>query len=70
MVDAAILGSRQGHRKTLGKVGPDVVFLGYDQDSDHKTIKKLYPKDIPFKIVRSDKPLKGYSTSRISRGLQ
>jgi FAD synthetase len=53
-VDVALLGSLAGFDKTIGRVKPDVVFLGYDQD------------DVPgVPAIRSKKRLREYSTSRV-----
>jgi FAD synthetase len=42
-VDAAIPGSSRGHGVILEKIKPDVVALGYDQDTDFRWLKKHAP---------------------------
>ena len=68
-VDLAILGSEEGFEKTLEKVRPDIIFLGYDQHRDVMKIKQVL-KNRGGKIIASDNYLPGYSTSSIMRSIR
>ncbi|GAB4141371.1 MAG: FAD synthase [Patescibacteria group bacterium] len=54
-VDNAILGDKKDFLKSIEKVLPDVIVLGYDQNSiDEKILEKeLKEKKISVKIIRA-----------------
>jgi cytidyltransferase-like protein len=66
MVDLAVLGYPDGYTKTINRIDPDIIFLGYDQDYDIELVKKAI-KSLGKKIIvtRSNKHLHGHSTRSI-----
>lgn len=74
-VDTAILGYEDvgmGYEQVIGEVKPDIIALGYDQDSLARTIAELVSgRKLNVKIVRLSKLDKGKypSSSAIRRSL-
>jgi cytidyltransferase-like protein len=65
-VDAAILGVRGDIYRTLEKVRPDVVALGYDQyHSESDIAKEARRRGMKLKVVRLDSPYPEIKTSSI-----
>ena len=70
-VDAAILGSEKSFSKTLERVRPDVVSLGYDQARELSYVRAFIRRTGRRIEVSVQAPLPGYSTRKIlSRGRQ
>lgn len=65
-VDAAILGVEGDIYVTLGRVGPDIVALGYDQYHLEDEIRReAERRGMSVKVVRLDSPYPGIKTSRL-----
>jgi len=60
-VDKAFLGYKKDKYLIIEKVKPDVICLGYDQDSFTKNLKKeLKRRGLNPKVIRIQKSLKPY----------
>ena len=67
-VDAAILGVKGDIYRTLEKVGPDVVALGYDQyHSSSEIASEARRRGMKLKVVRLDSPYPEVKTSSLLR---
>jgi cytidyltransferase-like protein len=65
-VDAAILGVKGNIYRTLERVKPDVVALGYDQrHSESEIVREAALRGISLKVVRLDTPHPKLKTSRL-----
>ena len=64
--DKVILGGRKDPMAVIAKFQPQVICLGYDQNSFEKNLSKLFPK---IKVVRC-KPFKPevYKSSKMNQG--
>ncbi len=77
-VDAAILGSTRSYAETLERIRPDVVSLGYDQDSDLARLERLTAgtsprqagRGIKAEIVRTSRFSPEHSTTGILRRIR
>ncbi|MGC8568220.1 MAG: adenylyltransferase/cytidyltransferase family protein [Candidatus Micrarchaeia archaeon] len=68
MVDKAILGDKNNMFKTVAKIKPDIIALGYDQAFEEKWIEEQCRKlGLATKVVRIKKYKKGRSSRRIIR---
>lgn len=70
IVDDAFLGNKKGKYSIIEKIMPDVVCLGYDQNSFTKNLRQeLKKRKIKAKIVRL-KPYKAhkYKSSKLRKG--
>ena len=66
MVDLALLGSEEDIFKTVIKVKPDIIVLGYDQKHNEKELEERGKKEgLNFKIVRLSSPIPNIKTSKI-----
>jgi FAD synthetase len=67
-VDAALLGAEGDIYKTLEKVKPDVVALGYDQyHLESEVAKEARKRGLKVGVVRLDSPYPGVKTSAVLR---
>jgi len=67
-VDAAILGVRGDIYRTLERVKPDVVALGYDQyHSESDIAREAKRRGLKLKVVRLDSPYPEIKTSSLLR---
>ncbi|HMD78820.1 MAG TPA: adenylyltransferase/cytidyltransferase family protein [Nitrososphaerales archaeon] len=67
-VDAAILGAQGDIYKTLVKVRPDVVALGYDQyHSESEIAREARRRGLRIRVVRLDSPYPKTKTSSLLR---
>ncbi len=65
-VDVAILGVQGDIYRTLEKVKPDIVALGYDQyHLESEIVKEGRTRGIKLKVVRLGTPYPGVKTSKI-----
>ena len=62
-VDLAILGDEEDFLKPVMRVMPDIIALGYDQDLDMETKRKI--SEMGIEIVKINKKLDNYSTKNI-----
>jgi len=65
-VDVAILGSDTNIYDTLGRVGPEVVALGYDQYHQEEDIsREAKRRGLKLSVVRLGSPIPSIKTSKI-----
>ncbi len=69
-VDTAILGSERSFAETLRKVGPDIVYLGYDQHADMACLKRLAKAGMHIKTIKAESMLPEHSTTNILRKIK
>jgi len=66
-VSRAFLGDRQeGDYKVLGRLKPEVICLGYDQEGLARDLKKRFGKTFFYILLKSYKP-KIFKTSQIRK---